>query len=108
MHDADEYFVDHPHLFESVKNDAEKSLYVGSKFTKLYTELRLYNLKVGNMWSDKSFIFLLKHLKDILPNENELPDRTYEAKKIMCSISMDYEKIHACPNDCILYRKEYE
>jgi len=35
MHDVDEYFVDHPHLFERLKNDAEKSLYVGSKFTKL-------------------------------------------------------------------------
>ncbi|CAL8156901.1 unnamed protein product [Prunus armeniaca] len=21
---------------------------------------------------------------------------------------MSYEKIHACPNDCILYRKDYE
>jgi len=28
IHDADEYFVDHPHLFESFKNDAEKSLYI--------------------------------------------------------------------------------
>ena len=23
-------------------------------------------------------------------------------------MSMDYEKIHSCSNDCILYRKEYE
>ena len=48
MHDVDEYFVDHPHLFESLKNDAEKSLYVGSKFIRLSAMLRLYNLKVKN------------------------------------------------------------
>jgi len=23
MHDANEYFIDYPHLFESLKNDAE-------------------------------------------------------------------------------------
>ena len=33
MPDVDKYFVDHPHLFESLKNDAEKLLYIGSKFT---------------------------------------------------------------------------
>jgi len=49
-----------------------------------------------------------KLLKDMLFKENELPDRTDEVKKILRSMSMDYEKIHACSNDCILYRKEYE
>ena len=32
----------------------------------------------------------------------------YEAKKIMSALGSEYVKIHACPNDCILYRKEYE
>ncbi|KAL6282054.1 hypothetical protein ACE6H2_012983 [Prunus campanulata] len=32
----------------------------------------------------------------------------YEAKKTLCALGLSYEKIHACPNDCILYRKEYE
>ncbi|CAL8163035.1 unnamed protein product [Prunus armeniaca] len=32
----------------------------------------------------------------------------YEAKKTLSSLGMSYEKIHACPNDCILYRKDYE
>ena len=57
MHDVDEYFVDRPYLFESLKNDIEKLLYVGSKFTKLFAILRLYNLKARNGWSDKSFSF---------------------------------------------------
>ena len=55
MHDADEYFVDHPHLFESLKNDAKKLLYVGSKFTRLSAVLRLNNLKMKNGWNDMSF-----------------------------------------------------
>jgi len=47
-------------------------------------------------------------LKDTLPEDNELLDRTYGSKKIMCSMGMNYKRIHACPNDCILYRKDNE
>jgi hypothetical protein len=39
---------------------------------------------------------------------NELPTTTYEAKKTVCPLGLQIEKIHACPNDCILYRDEYE
>jgi len=44
-------------------------------------------------------------LKDMLPEDNELLDHTYDAKKIICSIDMNCERIHAYPNDYILYRK---
>jgi len=43
----------------------------------------------------------------MLPQSNTLPDRMYKAKKILCLMGMEYEKIHACPNYCILYRKEF-
>ena len=36
-----------------------------------------------------------------------LPKNHYEAKKILCPVGMQYEKIHACCNDCILYRGEF-
>ena len=44
----------------------------------------------------------------MLPEGNELPSTTYEAKKMVCSLGLDVQKIHTCPNDCILYRGEYE
>ncbi|KAL0560502.1 hypothetical protein IC582_000907 [Cucumis melo] len=31
----------------------------------------------------------------------------YEAKKMLGALGMEYEKIHACLNDCCLYRTEY-
>ena len=43
----------------------------------------------------------------MLPEDNTLPKNHYEAKKILCPVGMEYQKIHACPNDCILYRHEY-
>jgi hypothetical protein len=45
-------------------------------------------------------------MKKMLPRKNELPASTYEAKKLVCHLGLDVQKIHACPNDCILYRGE--
>ena len=44
----------------------------------------------------------------MFPEGNELPSTAYEAKKMVCPLGLDVQKIHACPNDCILYRGEYE
>jgi hypothetical protein len=59
--------------------------------------------------SDKGFEKLLKIMKKMLPKDNELSASTYEAKKIVCPLGLEVQKIYACPNDCILYRgEEYE
>ena len=57
---------------------------------------------------DKGFEKLLKILKKKLPKDNELPDSTYAAKKVVCPLRLEGQKIHACPNDCILYCGAYE
>jgi hypothetical protein len=43
----------------------------------------------------------------MLLEKNSIPDSTYRAKKLLCLVSMEVERIHACPNDYILYRNEY-
>ena len=37
-----------------------------------------------------------------------MPTSHYAAKKILCPMGIEYRKIHVCPNDCILYRQEFE
>ena len=44
----------------------------------------------------------------MLPKENTLPKSYYQAKKVLCPMGMGYQKIHACPNDCILYIHEFQ
>ena len=44
----------------------------------------------------------------MLSDANKLSDHTHDVKKILCSMGMNYEWIHACPNDFILYMKNYE
>ncbi|KAI3740168.1 hypothetical protein L2E82_30590 [Cichorium intybus] len=94
--------------FQQLFEDAEKPLYTGCmKFTKLSAVLKLFNLKANNGWSDKSFTELLEILHEMLPESNELPISLYYAKKLMCTMDLEIERIHACPNDCMLYRNEY-
>ncbi|XP_019153459.1 PREDICTED: uncharacterized protein LOC109149923 [Ipomoea nil] len=109
MRDVQEDFSEMPPEFKCLFDNGEKPLFPGStKFTKLSGVLKLYNLKAKNGWSDKSFTGLLELIKDMLPGDNELPNSTYEAKKMLCPLGMDIERIHACPNDCILYWKDYK
>ena len=37
-----------------------------------------------------------------------MPKSYYQEKKILCLVGIEYQKIHACPNDCILCIHEFE
>ena len=93
---------------ERMLEDHKKLLYPtcedGQK--KLGSTLELLQWKARNGVSDKGFEQLLQIFKKMLPRKNELPSSTYEAKKIVCPLGLEVQKIHACINDCILYRGE--
>ena len=65
------------------------------------TTLEMLQWKAANGVSDKGFGELLGLVKKMLPEGNKLPPTTYEAKKVVCPLGLDVQKIHACPNDCI-------
>ncbi|XP_004488370.1 uncharacterized protein [Cicer arietinum] len=94
-------------FYEFVKEN-EQMLYPNCmKYIKLSFMVHLYHLKCLHGWSDKSFSMLLDLLRYALPEENVLPKSYYETKKIVSGLCFGYEKIHACPNDCILYWDKY-
>ena len=68
-------------------------------FTRLSAVLALVNLKARFGWRDKSFIELLMLLKKMFLKDNTLPKNHYKAKKILCLVGIEHQKIHACPND---------
>ncbi|XP_071712844.1 uncharacterized protein [Rutidosis leptorrhynchoides] len=95
--------------FQQLIVDSEKPLYNGcTKFSKLSAVIKLLNLKSNNYYSDTSFTSLLELLQKMLPKDNELPVSTYHAKKMMCSMGLEIQRIHAFPNDCMLYMDENE
>ncbi|KAL3678077.1 hypothetical protein R1sor_021033 [Riccia sorocarpa] len=90
---------------QPLHDDAHTPLYHGAKVSKLTAVLLLTNLQqkynVPNVFMDGLF-GLLK--TKILPEGNQMPDKRSSAKRMLSTIGLDYQCIHACPNDCYLYR----
>jgi hypothetical protein len=80
----------------------------GKEFTQLRVMLELLKWKASHGWSNNSFSELLSLLAKLLPKPNTLPTSTYRVQKLICPLSLGVDKIHACPNHCILYHKEHE
>jgi len=61
-------------VYDSLKDDSEKSLYPGcTTFTRLSAILKLFNIKARNGWTDRSFTELLELLHEMLLEGNMLP-----------------------------------
>jgi hypothetical protein len=99
--------------FETLNKVSKDLLYEECKgchkeHTVLWMTLELLKLKASNGWSDSSFSAFLELLSKVLPKLNGLPTSTYLAKKIICPLTLGVEKIHTCPDHCILYQKEHK
>jgi hypothetical protein len=109
--DDDQYSNGEPVKYKKMIKDSNKSFYHGcaTQYTGLFVMIKLFQLKASNGWSDCSFKELLMLLKNMLPQGNTVPETVYEVKQIICLLDLEVEKIHACKNDCILYREpKYE
>jgi hypothetical protein len=109
--DDDQYSNGELTKYKKMIEESKKSLYHGcvAQYTRLFTMVKLFQLKASNEWSECNFKELLMLLKDMLPQGNAVSETVYEAKQIICPLGLKVEKIHACKNDCILYRvPEYE
>jgi hypothetical protein len=84
--------------FSQIMKDYETPLFSGYKkeHNKLHVVLTLLQIKASNGWSDKGFSELLQFLNNLLPKANVLPRSTYQAKKIVCPLGFEVEKIHVC------------
>ncbi|XP_074266804.1 uncharacterized protein LOC141590091 [Silene latifolia] len=72
MKDLEEDIVECPIIFQRMVDNSKKPLYPnGSKFSLLLAVLKLFTLKAGNGWSDKSFTSLLELLCQMLPEDAE-------------------------------------
>jgi hypothetical protein len=110
IRDREPDFLDEKNLMklEQMRKDAKTPLYPGCSVSKLEADLMLLEMKSKKGLSSKGFDDLLSLLQKMLPNPNGLPENTYHAKKMIRPLGLEVQKIHACPNDCILYRGKYE
>ncbi|XP_049382842.1 uncharacterized protein LOC125847219 [Solanum stenotomum] len=94
--------------FYNLVDEASQELYPGcTGFSKLSFTLRLYLLKCLHGWRNESFTSLLELLKEVMPELN-IPPSYNKTKSMFKNLGLDYEKIDACPNDCMLYRNDHK
>ncbi|KAL3688124.1 hypothetical protein R1sor_014433 [Riccia sorocarpa] len=83
-------------------------IYPGAKCSRLSYTLLILNLQARFGCSNECISGIFKLLAEkVLPEGSDVPNCRPEAKKVLTAVGMDYEMIHACENDCILYRNEY-
>ncbi|KAL2921656.1 Gamma-tubulin complex component 2-like protein [Bienertia sinuspersici] len=88
--------------------EGQQELYSGcKKMSRLAFTIRLYIYKCDHKLPDVAIVGLLEFFKEVLPDYIILPTSTYEAKKVLKLLGLDYKKIDACPNDCMLYWAEH-
>jgi len=95
--------------FKKKLQDAETPLYSSCpNYSKISAIMGLYHIKVKSGISENYFDQILTLVQDMLPQGNVLPKSTGDIKKFLKIFGFGYDVIHACKNDCILFRKQYE
>ncbi|XP_074376647.1 uncharacterized protein LOC141718165 [Apium graveolens] len=106
--DDDDFSSDSSDFINHVEAEHEP-LYPGCEnYSKMKDLVKLFNLKVKHGMSDSCFSDVLLLIGTLLPDGNNIPSSFNEAKKTLCALGMGYEKIHACPNNCLLYRGQID
>ncbi|XP_015947468.1 uncharacterized protein LOC107472453 [Arachis duranensis] len=96
------------HDFADLLADGAEELYPGcSKYSKFSFLVKLYHIKCMCGVSDKAMSMILDLLQDAF-EQVKFPSTLYEANKTIRKLGIEYKKVDACPNDCILYRGEDE
>ena len=69
------------------------------------TQIVLVSLSYQPLWNCTTLKWEMDGLmqRKMLPTGNTLLESTHAAKSLIKSFGLDYEMIHACHNDCILY-----
>ncbi|RYR05088.1 uncharacterized protein LOC107647466 [Arachis ipaensis] len=106
------YLYDGPsrdaHNFSDLLADGAEELYPGcSKYSKLSFLVKFYHIKCMCGVSDKAMSMILDLLRDAF-EQAKFPSTLYEIKKTIQKLGIEYKKVDACPNDCMLYRGDDE
>jgi hypothetical protein len=106
--DGDAEPHDKQSFFANVMKDAKRELYRGcTKFSKFSFMVKVPHMKSLYRISNYAFFAILKLLAESFLESNTLPKSYNEAKNLLKELSLVYESIHVCFNNCVLFRKQY-
>ncbi|KAK5772978.1 hypothetical protein PVK06_049280 [Gossypium arboreum] len=88
--------------FYTLLGEMNEELYEGSKFSTMSFYIRLFHLKCLGGWTGNPLTMLLELLREMFPFA-KIPQSCKDMKKVIKDLGLGYNKIHSCPNDCMLY-----
>jgi hypothetical protein len=69
---------------------------------------RLTTIKSKFAFSNKCYKKLLSLFSDVLPSNHKMSKDIYRSKKLLSTLSMEYEKIDACKDNCVIFYKDHK
>jgi len=88
--------------------EAKKELYPGCKeVTKVSFIVMLFQIKCMDGLSNNCLERILRLFLLVLPDGHCLPTSLDKVRKVVRDLGLDYQKIHACVNDCVLFHGDY-
>ena len=107
--DDNEQPNEHAKIFLKLLQEAEKQLYPGcTKATKVSFIVELFQIKCSTGMSNRALEAILNIFSRILPKGHCVPDTMEKVQKVVRDLGLNYVKIDACENNCVLFRKENE
>ena len=95
-------------IVQELMDEAPNLLYHGCiKFSSLNFLVKLIHIKVLNNWTNKFFDMLLNLLKNVFSIDTCILSSFYEVKRKLRDLGLEYDYIHACKYDCVLFWKRY-
>jgi hypothetical protein len=94
-------------IFLKLLEEAKKELYPGCKdATKVSFIVQLFQIKCLYGISNSALEAILNLFSKVLPEGHCIPDSLDKVQRVVRDLGLDYIKIHACKNDCVLFFKE--
>lgn len=92
--------------FYDMLKAADCELWPGcTKHSQLSVVARLMNLKSEHNISERCFDQIAEFKKEIVPDNNMVPENFYRTKKLLSGMGLPVQKIDCCYHNCMLYWK---
>jgi hypothetical protein len=96
-------------VFFKLLQEAKKELYPGCKDgTKISFIVELFQVKCMYGISNTTLEGVLFLISKFLPKGHCVPNTMEKVQRVVGDLGLDYVKIDACENHCVLFWKEYE
>jgi hypothetical protein len=94
--------------FYKLLTEAQRELYPGCKdATKVSFIVRIFQIKCMFGLSNNALEAISQLFSFLLPKGHCVLDTLEKVQKVVRDVGLDYQKIHACIDDCVLFWKEY-